>query len=153
MRGGFEMANRPNKTIETDGDIPAYVARIEPAEKRAAARVLINLFSRITGHPPKLWGPSIIGFGTYQYKYESGREGESPRAGFAPRKANIVLYLTSGYENAVTRETMDELRSKLGKHKIGKSCLYINKLSDVDLSVLEQIIQIDTAYMNARYSQ
>jgi hypothetical protein len=147
------MANTPNKTVETDADVAAFVAQVEPETKRKDAEALVALFAKVTGHPPKMWGSAIIGFGSYHYKYESGREGDAARCGFSPRKANIVLYLTSGYSNAEAQSRIDDLRNKLGKHKVGKSCLYISKLSDVDMDVLEQMIRTDKAYMDARYPQ
>ncbi len=147
------MPNTPNKTLPTKASVADFVDSIEPDAKRMASQTLIALFSKITRQKPKLWGPSIIGFGSYHYKYDSGREGDAPRTGFSPRKANIALYLMGGYSNPETHTSMDELRSKLGKHKIGKSCLYINKLSDINLEVLEQMIRIDQAYMDMRYPE
>ena len=151
LRKGIKMAVTQNKTVATDADVTAFIAGVEPPEKRLAAETLAGLFGQVTGQPPKMWGPSIIGFGSYHYKYDSGREGDAPRCGFSPRKANIVLYLMGGYGNAQTQKQMEELRGKLGKHKVGKSCLYITKLTDVDLAVLEQIVRADMAYMDARY--
>jgi len=101
--------------------------------------------SRVTGYAPKMWGPSIIGFGRYHYKYESGREGDWLMVGFSPRKANQVIYLMPGYLD------LDDHLSRLGKHKIGKSCLYINKLADVDVSVLEEMVQHAIGVLNENY--
>jgi nucleoid DNA-binding protein len=145
------MTNIPNKTAATDGDVMAFVDKIEPKVKRDDTKTLIALFTKITGQTSKMWGPAIIGFGSYHYKYDSGREGDSPRSGFSPRKANIVLYLTGGYSNAETQAQMDDLRTKLGKHKVGKSCLYIDKISDIDLGVLEQMIRADKLSMDSLY--
>jgi hypothetical protein len=145
------MAKTEMKTKATDADVGAFVAAVEPETKRADARRLIELFSDITGEPPKLWGPSIIGFGSYHYKYDSGREGDMCRVGFSPRKANIVVYLVSGYENPAVKAQIDDLRARLGKHKVGKSCLYINRLSDIDIDILAQMIDISKAYMDAHY--
>ncbi len=147
------MSHTPNKTFATQADVSAFVACVEPQVKREDAEKLIALFGAITGHQPKMWGPSIIGFGSYHYKYDSGREGDAARCGFSPRKANIVVYLTSGYSNAEAQAQIDDLRSRMGKHKVGKSCLYISKLSDVDMNVLEQMIRTDKAYMDARYPE
>ena len=145
------MAISQNKTVATAADVTAFIAGVAPPEKRQSAETLTQLFGQITGQPPKMWGPSIIGFGSYHYKYESGREGDAPRCGFSPRKANIILYLMGGYSDTQTQKQFEELRGKLGKHKVGKSCLYINKLADVDLAILEKIIRADMAYMDARY--
>ncbi len=147
------MANAPNKTAPTNADVAEFIAKIEPAAKQEAANVLLELFDKVTGHPAKMWGPSIIGFGSYHYKYESGREGDSARTGFSPRKAKIVIYLLGGYSNPATQKKMDDLRDRLGKHSVGKSCLYINKLADIDLDILEQMIRIDKAYMDDRYPE
>lgn len=137
------MAKSQNKTVETDADVAAFIERVEPAQRREDARVLLELFERVTGEPAKLWGPSIIGFGSYHYKYESGREGDAPRAGFSPRKANLVLYLLVGYCDPVAGSAQEKKLQQLGKHKTGKSCLYLNKLADVDMDVLEEMI-VDT---------
>lgn len=123
-----------NKTMPTKIDPADYVAAVENDRRRADAEILLGLFARITGAEPKMWGPSIIGYGAYQYKYESGREGDSLIVGFSPRKANMVLY-TMG---SIAED--DPLRDRLGKHRCGKGCLYINRLDDVDLQVLEKII-------------
>jgi hypothetical protein len=92
-----------------------------------------------------MWGPSIIGYGSYRYRYDSGREGEAPATGFSPRKANLVLYVVSGYDD------LAEELAALGKHRLGKSCLYINRLADVDLQVLERIVQRGVATLRDRY--
>lgn len=147
------MAKTELKTKQTDADVGAFLAGIEPATKRADAQALIALFTEVTGYPPRMWGPSIIGFGSYHYKYDSGHEGDMCRTGFSPRKANISLYLTGGYCNPKTQAKLDALRAKLGKHKTGKACLYINKLSDVDRSVLKEMIAVNLAYMNERYPE
>lgn len=145
------MAKVELKTKQTDADVGAFLASIEGTAKRADAEMLIALFQEATGEPPRMWGPSIIGFGSYHYKYASGHEGDACRTGFAPRKANISIYLTGGYCNPATQVKLDRLRVRLGKHKTGKACLYINKLSDVDLSVLKEMIAVNFAYMNERY--
>jgi hypothetical protein len=98
-----------------------------------------------------MWGTSIIGYGSYHYGYESGREGDMCRAGFSPRKGNIVLYLMGGYSDSATQSKMDGLRGTLGKHKAGASCLYINNLADVDIKILRQMVSLDLAYMDSKY--
>lgn len=145
------MASTENKTKPTDAKVAQFVAAVENDTRRADAETLLSLYADATGMEPAMWGPSIIGYGSYHYKYESGREGDMCRAGFSPRKGNIVLYLMGGYSNPGTQTEMDALRAKLGKHKTGASCLYINKLADVDLDVLKQMVKLDLAYMDAKY--
>jgi hypothetical protein len=123
-----------NKTKATELSVDSYFSTIKDESRRNDCEALSKLMSKVTKEKPKMWGTSIVGFGTYHYKYESGREGESPVAGFSSRKGDITLYLASGYPK------QEELFSKLGKYKTGKGCLYIRKLSDVDLKTLEQII-------------
>lgn len=123
-----------NKTVPTAVDPYDYVAAIEDETKRQDSEWLIETMKSLTGEPPVMWGPSIIGFGNYHYVYESGREGDMMELGFSPRKANISVYLMSG----VARE--EEYLAKLGKHKLGKSCLYIKRLSDVDKDVLKDML-------------
>ncbi len=134
-----------NKTVETSADVAAFVANVADPVQRADAEALIQMMATASGHPPKMWGPSIIGFGSYHYKYDSGREGDSLRIGFSPRKGQTVVYLVDGYQ-----DRSDQL-ARLGKHKIGKSCLYIKRLSDVDQAVLGEMIADSLAYMNAKY--
>jgi hypothetical protein len=135
-----------NKTVANDASVQSFIDGVEHKVRRADAQVLLAEFSRITGWPAQMWGPSIIGFGRYEYKYESGREGDSLVVGFSPRKASTSVYIMPGYRD------MSEKLDRLGKHKIGKSCLYINKLADVDLAVLEEIIRDGVAYMKANYT-
>jgi hypothetical protein len=130
-----------NKTKATSASVAAFIDAL-PDDKRADAKTLIKLMREATGEKPKMWGPSIIGFGAYHYKYPSGREGDSLLVGFSPRKPATVLYGLLG--NADT----DALLARLGKHTMGKGCLYIKKLADVDLKVLE--ILIDRGYAAAR---
>ena len=145
------MAQAQNKTTENEGDVEAFIASVAHDGRREDARILLDLFKKVTGLPPKMWGASIIGFGSYHYKYDSGREGDMARAGFSPRKAKMVLYLMGGYINPPTKAKMDALREKLGKHKIGKSCLYLGRLSNVDLEVLAEMVAVDLVYMNEKY--
>lgn len=141
------MAKSENKTKPTEVDPKDFVAAVEPEKKRADAESLLDLFNRVTGLQPKMWGPSIIGYGRYHYKYESGREGEFMLTGFSPRKANLSVYILPGYRFG----DMQEKLSRLGKHKLGKSCLYINKLADVDMDVLEEIVRDGVDYMRENY--
>ena len=132
-----------NKTIPTEIDPADFVASVEHDVRRGDAEVLLELMERLSGCPPKMWGPSIVGYDEYHYVYESGREGDFLKVGFSPRKANMVLYLLPGYDEA------GEMLDRLGKHKIGKSCLYINKLADVDLAVLEELIVAALAHFDS----
>ncbi len=124
-----------NKTQVTDVSPADFIAEVEHPTRRADAQVLDALFQKVTGWEPKMWGPTIIGYGQYHYTYDSGREGDFLATGFSPRKANLSLYIMPGYED------FGDLLTQLGKHKKGKACLYINKLADVNLDVLEEIIR------------
>jgi len=133
------------KTKPTPVDVAAFIDAVENPVRRADAQTVCAMLERITGESPKMWGASIIGFGSYHYRYDSGHEGDMCRLGFSPRKAQLVLYVLS--------DTPDEAEklARLGKHKTGKSCLYINKLADVDMAVLEEIARDALAHMNAKY--
>lgn len=135
----------PNKTQTTETDPGGFIAAVEHPVRRADAETLLEMMTRVTGCEPKMWGPSIIGFGRYHYQYDSGREGDFMLTGFSPRKANQVVYILPGYDD------ISEQLERLGKHKIGKSCLYINKLADVDLVVLEEIVADSVAKMRKNY--
>lgn len=123
-----------NKTQPTAIPVEQFLADV-PANRREEAEKIIAIMSRITGEQPVMWGPSIIGFGKYHYKYESGREGDIGLLGFSPRKANLTIYFSDGFHR------QGDLLENLGKHKSSVSCLYLNKLADVDLDVLEQMLQ------------
>jgi hypothetical protein len=133
-----------NKTKATAVDPHDFVKQVDSEEKRKDAEELIRLMSKVTGKPPKMWGPTIIGFGKYHYKYESGREGDMCMAGFSPRKPSLVLYIGPGLED-------EKLMSRLGKYKVGKGCLYIKKLADVDRAVLKELVVKSVAEMRKRY--
>lgn len=135
------MAKAENKTQPTDQSVTYYIASLEPDRKREDATAINAMMRRVTGEIPKMWGSSIIGFGSAHLKYDSGREGDWFLVGFAPRKANLVLYIMPGFKQ------YDALLKKLGKHKTGKSCLYINKLADVDMDVLEAMVTQSVAHM------
>ncbi|MCB1271577.1 MAG: DUF1801 domain-containing protein [Microthrixaceae bacterium] len=134
-----------NKTRPTEVDPHDFLDTVENPTRRSDAEVLLEMMKRVTGCEPRMWGPSIIGFGRYHYRYDSGREGDSMITGFSPRKANLVIYVMPGYEDRT--EQLDAL----GKHRLGKSCLYVNKLADVDLSVLERIVADGVAEMRSAY--
>lgn len=123
-----------NKTRPSDESVDAFLAAVEPERKRDEARQLDALFRRVTGWNPVMWGPSMIGYGAYHYRYESGREGDMLATGFSPRKAKHSIYILPGYED------YPEIMGRLGKHATGKSCLYVNKLADIDLDVLAELI-------------
>lgn len=131
------------KTTISDVSVAAFLASVEPPAKRADAAVLDALFRRVTGEAPCLWGPTIIGYGEYRTTYDSGRKVHWMRTGFSPRKAKHSIYLMGGYCDDITAAHRDAALTRLGKHSTGKSCLYINKLADVDLGVLEEMIAID----------
>src|SRR5271167_851985 len=123
-----------NKTRPTKLSVAAFIDTLKDPARRADAKALVKLMQSAAGEKPKMWGPSIIGFGSYHYKYESGREGDMPLIGFSPRKAASVLYGAIGFSGA------EELLAKLGKHTTGKGCLYIKKLTDVDKKVLATML-------------
>lgn len=133
------------KTKENDSSVIEFIENIESLNKREDAYKLLDIFTETTGYPAKMWGPSIIGFGTYHYKYESGHEGDAALAGFSPRKAKISLYFATG---DTERETL--LRD-FGKHTSGKACVYINKVADIDIDVLKALINQSTKFLRETY--
>ncbi|MBV7266770.1 DUF1801 domain-containing protein [Erythrobacter ani] len=139
------------KTAKTDASVDDYIDAVEPEAKRGEARMLDALFRKVTGEEPAIWGPSIIGYGEYHTVYASGRPVHWMRTGFSPRKAKHSLYLMGGYCDDIAAKERDDALSRLGKYKTGKSCLYINKLADVDIAVLEEIIAADWAAMKRKY--
>ena len=139
------MAKAQNKTKPTAVSPKAFIEAVEHDQRRADGLALLDFFGRVTGLQPKMWGPSMIGYGRYHYKYDSGREGDFFLTGFSPRKTALTIYVMPGYRD------MSDMLARLGKHKTGKSCLYINKLADIDRDVLEDIIQDGLAYMRANY--
>lgn len=124
------------KTQPTNQSVTEFLNQISDPERRADCFAVAKIMEEITGEKPKMWGPSIVGFGTYHYKYASGREGEWPRTGFSPRKKDLTLYIMMGFERHA------ELMEKLGKHSTGKSCLYIKRLSDIHMPTLKKLIKI-----------
>jgi len=134
-----------NKTKPTKVSVTAFIDALTDQTSRADAKALVKLMQRASGEKPKMWGPSIIGFGSYHYTYESGREGDAPLIGFSPRKAATVLYGATGCGDS------EALLTKLGKHTTGKGCLYIKKLADVDYKVLEDMVVKSVAAKRARY--
>ena len=130
-----------NKTKRNDGDVIAYLESVQNKRRREDSFVVLKMMEEVTGEPAEMWGTSIVGFGSYHYRYDSGREGDFMISGFAPRKQALTLYIMGGHER------YQELFAKLGKYRTGKSCLYINKLADVDLAVLREIITESVAHM------
>ncbi|MFS4492061.1 DUF1801 domain-containing protein [Maribacter sp. 2308TA10-17] len=134
-----------NKTIATTASVQAFLDAVENDTRRNDSYALLELMQEITGYPPVLWGNSLIGFGSYHYKYDTGREGDMLIAGFSPRKQNLAVYNT-GFVR------YPKIMERLGKYKAGKSCLYINKLSDVNLDVLSELIKTSFEHMNTKYN-
>jgi hypothetical protein len=142
------MTGAANKTVATSAAVSDFIAGIDHPVRRADAATLLALYAEVTGLDPVMWGPSIIGYGAYHYRYASGREGDMCRAGFSPRKANLAIYLMHG---AADDAEMADLFARLGKHKMGASCLTIAKLADVDADALRGLIARDLALMDERY--
>ncbi|MFL0557988.1 DUF1801 domain-containing protein [Paenibacillus barengoltzii] len=133
------------KTKENDNSVIEFIEGVADAKKREDAYRLLDIFTEITGYPAKMWGSSIIGFGSYHYKYASGHEGDAPLVGFSPRKAKISLYFAS---NDPER---DALLESLGKHTQGKGCVYINKVADIDVDVLRKLIRQSVEHLLKLY--
>ena len=134
-----------NKTKPTHASVEDYIASRANAQQRTDCRELMVLFKKVTRHSPRMWGPSMVGYGSYRYTYESGRTGEAPVAGFAIRGRELVVYLLP------EGEEQRSLLSKLGKHKMGKSCLYFKQLADLDRSTLEKLVVGSVAGIRRRY--
>ena len=134
-----------NKTQPTKESVAQFLNGIEDEQKRRDAKKIDKLFREVTGEKPTMWGPSIIGYGTYHYKYDSGREGDFMRLGFSPRKQNLTLYIMPGFKK------YDALLNELGKHSTGKSCLYVKRLEQIDFDVLRSLAQEAWAEMNRKY--
>lgn len=138
------------KTTQNDANVESFLNGVDHEGKRTDSFKLLELMGRVTGLEPKMWGDSIVGFGEYHYRYATGHEGDAALVGFSPRKQNLTLYLMGCYIRPEDK-SYDELFSKLGKHKLGKSCLYINKLADVDMGVLEELVRKSFEDMKAYY--
>ncbi|MFZ1731103.1 MAG: DUF1801 domain-containing protein [Bacteroidota bacterium] len=132
------------KTKANEGDVEKFLSGVENEKRREDSFALLTLMKKITKEEPKMWGPTIVGFGQYRYKYASGREGDWMLTGFSPRKTALTVYIMAGFER------YEELMAKLGKYKTGSSCLYINKLEDVDLKVLTELIRQSVAHMKKK---
>lgn len=136
-----------NKTKPTEVSVDDFIDAVPDAQRREDARAIRAMMERLSGQPAVMWGPSIVGFGYCRYKYDSGREGEMGRTGFSPRARELVVYAVGGFPRH------QEIMDRLGKYKNGKSCLYIKKLSDVDIDVLEELIVDSLAYMREKYPE
>lgn len=134
-----------NKTMATGRSVDAFLSEVVPEERRIDACALDQLFRRVTGFHARLWGPSIIGYGRYRYRYESGREGDAPATGFSPRKSELVFYILAEAGGSHTS------LASLGKHRTGKSCVYVKRLADIDLRVLEVLIGAGLADVATRW--
>jgi len=135
-----------NKTVATDKDVTTFLNGIEHKGRREAAEILLDMMARVTGKPATMWGPTMIGFDSYHYVYDSGREGDSFIAGFSPRKANMVVYITPGFDD------YGELLEQLGPYKSSVSCLYLGRLTKIDLSVLEELVSRSYKDMKSKYA-
>ncbi len=133
------------KTIKNQDSVSAFIENVEDERKREDCRMLIKIMSQITGSQAAMWGSSIVGFGSYHYRYASGREGDFFLTGFSPRKQNLTVYVMPGFSQ------YDSLMQKLGKHKVGKSCLYMKKLEDVDIWILTRLIDESVQEMRRKY--
>ncbi|HVS64091.1 MAG TPA: DUF1801 domain-containing protein [Thermoanaerobaculia bacterium] len=133
------------KTKKTGASVKQFLDSIEDPTRREDCRQVVELMREVTGERPEMWGPSIIGFGRYQYRYESGREGDWFLTGLSPRKRNLTLYVIAGFAEH------DELLSRLGRHETGKSCLYVKRLADLDMEVLRRLVERSVAEMRERY--
>ena len=135
-----------NKTKPTNVSVASFIDQLADQTKREDAKTLVKWMQELTGEPPKMWGPSIIGFGVCRYRHDSGREGDMPVASFSPRKTAIVIYILTGAPG------LEALFARLGSHTIGKSCLYIKKLADVDQGVLKALVVKSIADIRSRYA-
>lgn len=139
------MSKYQAKTKETTSDVFKFIAAVPDQQKQKDALALVELMQEQSGFKPKMWGPAIIGFGSYHYVYESGHEGDSLLVGFSPRKAEMVLYLAAEFDQR------EELLKQFGKHKTGKACIYFKRLEDVNISILKKMIKNSLKYMKEKY--
>ncbi len=139
------MPRSENKTVPTGQRVESFLSEVQPSGKAEDAKALDGLFRKVTGFEPVMWGPSIVGYGRYHYRYKSGREGDFLATGFSPRKAALSIYIMPGYAD------FGDILSGLGKHKLGKSCLYVNKLADIDLDVLSDLIRAGLEDLNRHW--
>jgi len=140
------MAGAPNETQPTRSSVTAFLDAIEDPDRRRDCKAIARIMKRVSGQRPTMWG-SIVGYGKYHYRYDSGREGDFFRTGFSPRKRNITIYILPGYSD------FSSILARLGKHQTGKSCLYIKRLSDIEVDVLEELVQAGWDDMARRYPE
>ena len=133
------------KTRPTEADVRAFLNAVTPERRREDSLTMLEMMSRVTGLKPKMWGPSIVGFGQYHYRYNSGHEGDSFLVGFSPRKTALTVYIMPGFS------MYEDLMARLGKHSVGRSCLYIKRLDHVDHEVLKTLIEQSYAFMREKY--
>lgn len=138
------------KTRPGDTDVGSFLAQIEDEQRRRDAGQLVELMQRLTGEPPVMWGGSIVGFGQYHYRYASGHEGDSCLVGFSPRKSEFSIYLMGIYFED-SADAARQMFARLGKHRLGKACLYVKRLSDIDLSVLVELIALSSTKLRQHY--
>ena len=134
-----------NKTKESDASVDAFLDAVENDERRTDCKTLLNLMAEVTGSEPRMWGSSMIGFGSYHYRYASGREGDWFITGFSPRKKALTLYIMPGFDG------YDELMGRLGKYTSGKACIYVRRLDDIDLEVVKEMVLASVLHMRAQY--
>jgi hypothetical protein len=140
------MAKNANKTTENEGSVAGFLNSVADETKRVDSFKIVELMEEQSGYPAKMWGPAIVGFGSYHYKYESGHEGDAPMAGFSPRANAITIYLATDYPGH------QELLAKFGKHTTSKACIYVKKLADVDAEILKSMVRESVKYMKEKYS-
>ena len=134
-----------NKTVETKASVKKFLNAVTDETKRKDSFRLVEIMQEHSGYEPKMWGPAIVGFGSYHYRYESGREGDAPVAAFSPRKKELTIYLATNYPER------DKLLKEFGKHTSSKACIYVKKLSDINESVLKKMVQASVKYMKSNY--
>lgn len=139
------MAKYQAKTTETENSVAAFIKKIPDAQRQKDARTIVEIMENQSGFPAKMWGPAIIGFGSYHYVYDSGHEGDAPLVGFSPRKNEFALYLSSSFDKR------EELLQQFGKHKTAKACVYIKKIEDIKLDVLKKMITASVKHIKAKY--
>ena len=145
-RGGAAVQrSKAPKTVPTDASVTAFLERVADPARRADCIALNRLLSQVTGAPPKMWGPSIVGFGQYRYRYSSGHEGDWPVCGYSPRKQDLTVYVMAGFER------FPEIMARLGRYKTGKSCLYLRALADIDTGVLRELVAASNDQLRRMY--
>lgn len=133
------------KTKQTQADAVEFLSGLDDEQRKSDCLALLEIFKQVTNEPPKMWGSSIVGFGSYHYKYESGQQGDWPLTGFSPRKQNLTIYIMSGFKEH------NHIMQELGKYKTGSSCLYIKRLSDINTNKLKDLIRDSVAFMKNKY--